>query len=93
MSIHTTNVTLLGDIRIELLISPDGFFRGLGAITVRGVPLRNAEVPLRIQMDTHDGILYTQLRLREIVPLADGGHELRLAALGLPWGVWRNHYI
>jgi hypothetical protein len=86
MSIHTTTVTLPGDIRIELLISPDGFFRGIGAITVRGVPLRNAEVPLRIQMDTHDGILYTQLRLREIVPLADGGHELRLAALGLPWG-------
>jgi hypothetical protein len=83
----TTKTLILSDLtRIELLLSADGLFRGLGDITVRGVPLRNGAVPLRFQLDTHDGIFYTQLRLREVAPLAGGGHELRLDAIGLPWG-------
>ena len=88
----TTKTLLLSDhTRIELLLSEDGQFRGLGAISVRGVPLRNRAVPIRFQLDTPDGILYTQLRLREVVPLADGGHELRLDAIGLPWGRGEIH--
>jgi hypothetical protein len=87
-----TKTLLLSDhTRIELLLSADGLFPGLGAITVRGVPLRNGAVPLRFQFDTPDGILYTQLRLREIVPLADGGQELCLDAIGLPWGRGEIH--
>jgi hypothetical protein len=86
MTLRTTKLSLPGNINIELLLAPDGFFKGLGSITANGIPLRNGAVPFRFQMDTHDGILYTQLRLREVVPLSDGGHELRLEALGLPWG-------
>jgi hypothetical protein len=84
-------LTLSDHTRIELLLSADGQFRGLGAVTARGVPLRNGAVPLRFQLDTHDGILYTQLRLREIASLPDGGHELRLDAIGLPWGRGEIH--
>jgi hypothetical protein len=87
----TKMLTLSDHTRIELLLSADGLFRGLGAITVRGVPLRDGAVPLRVQLDTPDGILYTQLRLREIVPLADGGQELCLEAIGLPWGRGEIH--
>ena len=87
----TKPLTLSDHTRIELLLGPDGLFRGLGDIRVRGVPLRNGAAPLRFQLDTHDGILYTQLRLREVAPLADGGHELRLDAIGLPWGRGEIH--
>jgi hypothetical protein len=85
------SLTLSDHTRIELLLSADGNFRGLGAVIVRGVPLRNCAVPLRFQLDTHDGIIYTQLRLREIVPLTNGGQELRLDAIGFPWGRGEIH--
>ena len=84
-------LTLSDHTRIELLVSADGQFHGLGDITVSGVPVRNGTVPLRFQLDTHDGILYTRLRLREVAPLADGGYELRLDAIGLPWGRGEIH--
>ncbi len=88
---NTKSIALADHTRIELLLGPDGLFRGLGAITVRGVPLRNGAVPLRFQLDTPDGTLYTQLRLRASVPLADGGQELCLDAIGVPWGRGEIH--
>jgi hypothetical protein len=87
----TKTLTLSDHTRIELLVSAAGLFRGFGDITVRGVPLRNGGVPLRFQLDTHDGLLYTQLRLREVAPLAGGGQELRLDAIGQPWGRCEIH--
>ena len=45
-------LTLSDHTRIELLLGVDGLFRGLGDITVRGVPLRNGGVPLRFHSES-----------------------------------------
>jgi len=59
-------ITLGTNTRVELLVSETGEFRGLGTVTVEGVPLRSAAVPLRPEIQTPDGIRYDAFRLEEV---------------------------
>jgi hypothetical protein len=70
------SLTLADHTRLDLLLGPDDLCRGLGDVRVRGVPLRHGGVPLCFQLDTPDGILYTQWRLRAVAALPGGQRRL-----------------
>ena len=80
----------VGDFAIDLLTSADGDFLGFGEVCCGGVRLRDGSRPLRIQIDTAEGILYTRLRLLAVDETA-AGVELQLAAIGQPWGRGEYH--
>jgi hypothetical protein len=72
--------------RLELLATATGDFRGIGQVTVDGVPLRSAARPIVLRLDTPDGILYPRLELLGMDRGADGAARIRLRAHGIHWG-------
>jgi hypothetical protein len=55
----------VGKTEIELL-EKDGRFLGLGRITVNGVAIRSAAMPMHPDLDTPDGIRYDAFRLEDV---------------------------
>lgn len=84
-------ITLADHTEISLRCRPDGTFLGLGAVRVRGVDLRSATYPVRIRLDTPDGIIYPRLILKEVATGADGAVEIRCLAQGVDWGRCEYH--
>ena len=82
----------VGQATIELL-SREGRFPGLGKITVNGVTIRSATVPLRPDIMTPDGIRYDSFRLDDVQ--ADGADVVLLTTAfgrqGL-FGEYRDEY-
>jgi hypothetical protein len=76
-----TTIGFKNGVEIGLLLSPQNELLGLGAVSVGGVPLRNAARPVQLRMDTPDGILYTRF---EVTSVADG--RIEMTAVGIPWG-------
>lgn len=86
MTSTPTVLRLAGDVAIHLLLGPDREFRGLGAVTVGGVPLRDPAAPLLLRIDTPTGELYTRYVLDGVRPAADGATDVVLRACPLAWG-------
>ena len=61
-------------------------FLGIGDVRIDGVKLRSERVPLATRLDTPDGVLYTKYYLDAVTPASHGGAEVRLRAIGYPWG-------
>jgi len=89
---QTRTLRLPGEVTIELLLDGDNF-KGFGVITVQGVPLRAATVPLRAAIQTPEGVNYRSFRLEQVVEKED---EARLVttAIGVPevFGEYRDEY-
>ena len=82
----------VGSARIELMVQA-GHFLGLGSITVHGVPVRAATVPLHPDIQTPDGIRYDSYRLDAVRTV---GNEVVLTttAFGTQalFGEYRDEY-
>ncbi|MHB9026528.1 MAG: hypothetical protein ACYC7E_20525 [Armatimonadota bacterium] len=55
----------VGDVTIELLVE-NGLLRGLGSIRAQDETLRSAAAPMRPDIQTPDGVRYTDFRLDEV---------------------------
>ncbi len=90
----TTDVSevIVGRATIELL-TDDGRFQGLGSVTINGVVVRSAAVPLRPDISTPDGIRYDTFRLDNIVKDGDD-IVLETSAFGTQglYGEYRDEY-
>lgn len=90
----TTDVSevIVGRATIELL-TDDGHFQGLGSVTINGVVVRSAAVPLRPDISTPDGIRYDAFRLDNIVKDGDDV-VLETSAFGTQglYGEYRDEY-
>jgi hypothetical protein len=88
----TTRLIQIGtDVTLAFQVGPHKEWRGIGAITAKGVALRNGAHPMEIRLDTPNGYLYTQYFLEQVTQKEDGSAEVRLRALGYPWG--RQEYM
>lgn len=79
----TTELHLSAVTRVQVCTDDQGDFLGLGGVTVGGVALRGTARPMTIRVDTPDGWLYTQFKLKATEQLAGGGVRLALTAVGL----------
>ncbi|MCC6581802.1 MAG: hypothetical protein IT440_15325 [Phycisphaeraceae bacterium] len=59
------SILQVGQTRLETVIR-DGWFLGLGRISVQGVELRSGQVPMRPRITTPDGICYHAFRLDDV---------------------------
>ena len=80
----TRKVTLPGGIQVELLLGPGREFLGLGRVTVGGVTLRSAGVPLRPYIKSLRGVVYPRFLLDGIRQKRDGSVEIQTTAIGEP---------
>lgn len=78
-----------GDVQIGLRLDGANEFVGMGEVRVGGVPLRGAERPMLIRLDTPDGVLYTRFVVTNVAETGDGA-RVEMTAVGLPWG--RSEY-
>ncbi|MBI4027504.1 MAG: hypothetical protein HY360_21135 [Verrucomicrobia bacterium] len=78
-------INLSKQIRIELLIRPEGEFVGLGDFSIAGVALRDGRQPFVVRLETPDGVLYPKFILEKIHRRQDSV-EVVLRATGIPWG-------
>ncbi len=67
---------------VQLLYSDESHFLGLGAVVVKGVPLRSGQVPLRPFIKSVGGVQYTRFALERIESLTGGGVALHTRAIG-----------
>jgi len=83
------------DTRVELLLADDHEFRGIGAVSVGGIPLRSAGRPFVVRLDTPEGILYPRLEFVDAVAEENGAVRIQLRALGVPWerGEFLDDYV
>ncbi len=74
-------------VTVDLLVNEEGEWGGLAGICAGEIPLRSADLPMTVRMQTPEGILYTRYVLHDIHAEADGTHVLAFDASGMPWGV------
>ena len=79
-------IQLTANVRLDLIQSESGYFLGIGAVLVHGAPLRSADRPMLVRLDTPEGILYTRLKFQGVEYANDGAARVQLRAMGLPWG-------
>lgn len=76
---------------VDLIVGRGKEWRGIGGVQVDGVGLRDATWPITVRVDTPEGILYTRFLIDDIAPKQKGAVDVRLRAVGLPWG--RQEYM
>jgi hypothetical protein len=76
-----TEVALQNGCQIELLVTEQNEFVGIGEVRVGDVALRSAARPMVVRFDTPEGVLYSRLL---VTNSAEG--RIEMTAVGLPWG-------
>lgn len=82
---HGVRFHLGADVAATLLVSPEGWVAGIGAVEVAGVALRNGGQPIRPWIRSLSGYDYAQFRL-DTIEIGDDGASVivRMAARGVP---------
>lgn len=79
------NIEISKTCNLEILVTDNGDFLGLGGVTVKGVTLRSRARPIQLRLDTPDGIFYPRLELRKVERDGDGTVRVGLRAHGVRW--------
>jgi hypothetical protein len=79
---HGLTLRLSPDVAVDVLLSPDGWLTGLGAITIHGTPVRSGQVPMRPLIKSLCGVVYTRFGFERVEARPDGGIVLHTLAHG-----------